>query len=406
VLALLAVTWTVALGIARADVIVLQNGERIEGTIVDATRNTVFIRRAIGGMHQMPIHDIAEVRVELAQGGEIAGALLGWSDGVQEVRSGGEVVRLRAGRVLTRERADESSQPRRTVPPATLAPPENVQKAETPATGAPDATPAAVDGRDGAKRTHAQTTATPEDRPVASAPPVATPVRTTAAPAAIAPAVAGGRDDTVAESAAAKASAGTIPARPRVARIAPSLAAVSEAAAAEIETAALDPAAMVPAGRAPRAIDATHAEAATLAPTVAEAAAKDAAATGAAAVTEIAATPQAPSDGGRLAVRAAIAAAETSAAAIVFRIELSRPAEQTVVLIYGTVDGTAVGGEDYEPKQGVVTLAPGTRSADVHVPVLQHRRARDARFELFLAADPKVAEVVDQRISATIPAAH
>jgi Calx-beta domain len=124
-------------------------------------------------------------------------------------------------------------------------------------------------------------------------------------------------------------------------------------------------------------------------------------------VTPLAATPQAQGDGRRLAVRASVGAAAAGADDLVFRIELSRPAEQTVVLIYGTVDGTAVAGKDYEPQQGVVTLARGSKSAEVHVPLIKNRRAReDARFELFLTADPKVAEVVDQRISATVPAAN
>jgi hypothetical protein len=73
------------------------------------------------------------------------------------------------------------------------------------------------------------------------------------------------------------------------------------------------------------------------------------------------------------------------------------------VLIYGTLDGTAKAGTDYEPQQGVITLAPGTESGEVHVPLLEHQPAGGAkRFELFLMADPKFAEVVDQRIIATI----
>jgi chitinase len=103
-----------------------------------------------------------------------------------------------------------------------------------------------------------------------------------------------------------------------------------------------------------------------------------------------------------VAVKASVEPA-AAGADMIFKIELSRPAEQTVVLIYGTVDGTAKAGEDYEAQQGVVTLAPGSQSAEVHVPLIEHQPPRDeARFELFLAADPKVAEVVDKRITATI----
>jgi uncharacterized protein YcbK (DUF882 family) len=95
-------TWVGAPGAAPADEIVLQTGELIEGTIVDATRNTVVIRRAIGGMRQMRIRDVEEVRIDLVQGGEVSGQILNWADGVHQVRSGGEVVRIREGRILSR----------------------------------------------------------------------------------------------------------------------------------------------------------------------------------------------------------------------------------------------------------------------------------------------------------------
>ena len=76
-------------------------------------------------------------------------------------------------------------------------------------------------------------------------------------------------------------------------------------------------------------------------------------------------------------------------------------------MIYGTVDGTARAGTDYEPQQGVITLAPGTRSTQVRVPLIDHQRPRDdARFELFLTADPKVVAIAEPRVTATIPVAH
>jgi hypothetical protein len=61
--------------------------------------------------------------------------------------------------------------------------------------------------------------------------------------------------------------------------------------------------------------------------------------------TEVAKEPE-ESDHQRLAVRGTVDPAEAGAERIVFRIELSRPAEQPVVLIYGTVDGTAKAGKD------------------------------------------------------------
>ena len=88
---------------------------------------------------------------------------------------------------------------------------------------------------------------------------------------------------------------------------------------------------------------------------------------------------------------------------MVFNIELSQPAKQTIVLIYGTVDGTAKAGEDYEAQQGMVTVAPGARSAEVRVPLIEGApEDGEKRFELVLMADPKVAQVVDRRVIATI----
>ncbi len=306
-------------GALRADVIVLKNGESIEGSIIDATRNTVIVRRAIGGMRQMPIQDIEEVRIDLGQGAVITGQIVSWVDGVSQVRSGGEVVRIRAGRILTRERAQEATrQAPRALPP----------------------------------------------RPEEEEPAVATAAASAAEPRAAEQAAA---ERTVAEPRAAARTAAGSPAAGTSATESP-----SAESRAEETTAAESTAAEATADRSP--------------------------------ARGSSAGQQAERDGQAVAVKASVDPAAAGAADVVFKIELSRPAEQTVVLIYGTVDGTAKAGQDYEAQQGVVTLAPGARSAAVHVPLIEPQRPRgDTRFELFLAADPKVAEVVDPRITATIP---
>jgi uncharacterized protein YcbK (DUF882 family) len=131
-LAILLTTCAGAPGAVRADEIVLQTGELIEGTIVDATRNTVVIRRAIGGMRQMRIQDIGEVRIDLVQGGEVSGQILSWADGVHQLRSGGEVIRIREGRILSRVPYGEASrQLPRAEPPRPQAEP-TVEKAAAP----------------------------------------------------------------------------------------------------------------------------------------------------------------------------------------------------------------------------------------------------------------------------------
>ena len=271
-LALLVAIWAGPSGVARADTFVLRGGEPIEGAIVQATRNTLIIRRAIGGMHQMPIRGIEEVRIDLAQGEQMSGQLLGWADGVYQIRSGGEEVHIGEGRILSR----------------------------------------------------APLEADPSQRP---------------------------------------------PQRPREAR--------------PIETAAAPPAAA-------RTIGATAVAANPEVPKL-----------------EVAVAPKAKSDSQTVTLEASVDPAEGGTADMVFNIELSQPAERTIVLIYGTVDGTALAGTDYEPQQGVITLAPGTRSMQVRVPLIDHGRPRnDARFELFLAADPRVVEIIDQRVTAVISGEH
>jgi RNase P/RNase MRP subunit p29 len=399
VLAILPIAWIVVAGELRADVIVLNNGEQVEGSIVDATRNTVVVRRAIGGMRQMPIADIAEVRIDLAQGAPIAGRIVSWADGVHEVRSGGEVVRIREGRILSREPVQQASgqepggararvEAPRTAAPAPEAPAardlpaasaagpktavEESAAAEPPAAEIPAEEPAARRAAAGGARERTGTADTPEGT-AAAAPAAAGPsARENAAPA---------------ERAAGEA-------RPRQT--------ADRSGEATGRSSADDAAAT-----AARAAEGTVAEKAAAEETAAGSAAAGSAAEPASDESRTAAALAAPEAGGEhepVSVKATVDPAVAGPAGMIFKIELSRPAEQTVVLIYGTVDGTARAGQDYEARQGVVTLAPGTSSAEVHVPLIGHQAPRgDARFELFLAADPKVAEIADPRITATIP---
>jgi RNase P/RNase MRP subunit p29 len=272
-LATLVSAWVGAADAVLADTFVLRGGEPIEGAIVQATRNTLVIRRAIGGMHQMSIQGIEEVRIDLAQGEWISGRLLGWAEGVYQIRSGSEVVRIREGIILSR--APIEAEPSQTPPPQ----PRETRTVET------------------------------------AAAPVAFAVQTMDS-----------------KGVAANGSHAAIP------------------------------------------------------------------------TAETAAARAAKSESQTVALNASVDPAEAGTAGMVFNIELSRPAEQTIVLIYGTVDGTARAGTDYEPQQGVITLAPGTRSAQVRVPLIDRGIPRnDARFELFLTADPRVVQVVDQRVTAVIP---
>ena len=53
-----------------------------------------------------------------------------------------------------------------------------------------------------------------------------------------------------------------------------------------------------------------------------------------------------------------------------FTLALSSPSVQPVLVPYGTADGTAVAGADYQPRVGVVTFPPGATAQSVVVPVV------------------------------------
>lgn len=387
-LALLVMSWTGVPGDVRADTIVLKSGEVLEGSIIDATRNTVIVQPAIGGMRQMPIRDIEEVRIELAQGQRISGQLLSWAEGVYRVRSGDQVIRVSEGDILSRETGEAATgQPRRDLPPRPLGP-QTVRMATAPAPSAPEDT--AADRAAPPREQMAAQKPQGEDRSL--------PAGDDQSPGA-------GRDQSFSasenQSAAAdekqSPGAGDDQGRPVAAKQrsavgeeqGPAVAAEQRSAAGEEQGPAGDEKQSLAAGEEQgRAIDEKQSPAAGEKQSLA-------------AVGEDQSPATREKQG--LAVKASVEPTEPGAERMVFRIELSRPAEETVVLIYGTVEGTAKAGEDFEPQQGMVTLAPGTKSTEVHVPLIEHSPSQgEKRFELFLTADPKVAEVVDRRISATI----
>jgi Calx-beta domain len=396
-LALLVLTWTGAPGDLRADTIVLKSGEVLEGSIIDATRNTVIVQPAIGGMRQMPLRDIEEVRIDLAQGQRISGQLLSWEDGIYRVRSGAQVVRISGGDILSREPGETATGE----PPRDPAPrpggPQTVRMAAAPATSAPAETAAA-------RPASAREQTAPQGPEGQAQGPSAEEEQSSAAGEE--QSLAGGEEQSPASDEEQSPAAQEEPSPASDEE--QSLAAVGED---QGPAPGEDPSPA--AGEEPRLAEGEEQSPAAgqdQSPAVGD---NQDAATGedqspaADEEQSLAALGEdqgpAPGEKQDLAVKASVDPAEPGAANMVFKIELSRPAEQTVVLIYGTVEGTAKAGEDFEPQQGMVTLAPGSKSAEVRVPLIEGSTAQgEKRFELFLAADPKVAEVVDKRIIATI----
>ena len=88
---------------------------------------------------------------------------------------------------------------------------------------------------------------------------------------------------------------------------------------------------------------------------------------------------------------------------LVFKLGLSRPVKQKVLLIYSTEDGTALAGSDYEAKRGTMVLQPGTTTATVSVTLLDDELAEgDETFGLLVTSDLNLAELKVKRGSATI----
>lgn len=120
--------------------LVLGTGEELDGTIVDATRNTVIVRPELGGMRQIGLTDILEVRIDVDGGRPVIGRLISWADGVYEVQAGNELIWVTGdGRMLGAEAVPAPSE----VPAAIPAVPDPATPQEVaPATPAAPSPPA------------------------------------------------------------------------------------------------------------------------------------------------------------------------------------------------------------------------------------------------------------------------
>lgn len=104
-----------------------------------------------------------------------------------------------------------------------------------------------------------------------------------------------------------------------------------------------------------------------------------------------------------LEISVSVSNARENGEAIGFDIELSRPSESSVVLIYATIDGTAIEGKDYQAARGVLVIKAGQTSARIEALVIDDDESEDEeQLQLFLTVDPAVAVVKDRKIIATI----
>ncbi|MCC2665265.1 MAG: sodium/calcium exchanger 1 [Geminicoccaceae bacterium] len=287
---------------AVAATFLLATGETVEGTIIDATRNTVTIRRALGGMRQIPIGLLQQVQTRTADGQALRGRYHGWVDGRYGVEVGTELLWLEGERVVAR------------TPPA----------GPTVAAARPPEPALSVSGD-----------SPPEPVLPASAPVVTE--RAAGAPAASPPELTAERFE------------------PRDFDMASVMG-------------SLPPSKPAPAPEAgPRSV----------------------------------ALPQ--GDLPVLSVTTALEEVGERSGEIVFTIELSRPVDDLLVVIYSSVDGIARSGADYEPLQGILTLPAGATSQEVRTKVIDDADVEgDEDFQLFLATNPDLTRVAEQWTRVTI----
>jgi hypothetical protein len=100
--AALAIACWLGLTPALGATFVLDDGSRVAGTIVQATRNTVTIRPAIGGLRQIPVGRLERVEVTTADGQTLLGHYRGWADGRAMIAVGAEMLSLENDRVVER----------------------------------------------------------------------------------------------------------------------------------------------------------------------------------------------------------------------------------------------------------------------------------------------------------------
>jgi hypothetical protein len=309
--ALAVASWLAPAPVAAATFL-LEAGETVEGAIIDATRNTITIRRALGGMRQIPVGRVEQVQTRTADGQTLRGRYHGWLDGRYGIEVGTELLWLEGERVVAR-----SSLAGPTV--AAAPPPEPAQPARA---DRPPPEPVA-----------------PASAPVARNGTAAAPVVTDGVPSA---------------------------------RVAPPAVAAEKFEPRDFAMASVM-APLPPSSPAP-------------AP---------------AAGPQAAALPQ--DDLPVLSVTVAPDEVVESSGEVVFTLELSRPVDDLLVVIYSSIDGSARSGADYEPLQGILTLPPGITRQQVRTGVIDNiEAAGDKDFQLFLATNPDLTKVAEQWTRVTI----
>ena len=395
---------------AIADNFHLENGQVIEGTVLKGTLNTITLQSG-NAIQLTTISQIERVVLKLADGSELSGELLGWNDGIFEVRSADLVLRIQDGEVLSDDAAI-----------AEIA--AQTEPAESEIEGIDTATdtvamaslPSFVmknGDRLVGKILHA-TGSVLTIRPVGgSALPISraqiesVSVQTEAGENTTGKLI-GWKDGvyrlqlddrellaSLPDSAVAPSASEQISTSESVEVL------LDKPVATEIEQA--DAAALPPADAEQLVVEdideAIPAEVGIGGPVnetaVAALAADDASDENVEPITGAA-------DGQHL-IEAVVEAVDEGSESVVVKFQLDKPAARPLVVLYAATESSAKAGEDFEAKSGVITFATGSSYAEVQVPIIDDDQGEESeKFNLFLSGDPQTIAFSERQIAVTI----
>lgn len=98
-----------------------------------------------------------------------------------------------------------------------------------------------------------------------------------------------------------------------------------------------------------------------------------------------------------------VEAVDEDSESVLFKFQLSKPAIRPLVVLYAATDASAKAGEDFEAKSGVITFATGSTYAEVEVPIIDDDKGEGTEaFNLFLSGDPETIAFDERQIAVTI----
>jgi len=415
-------------GLAHADSFYLQNGEVVEGTVVQGTLNTLMLGTGTA-IRPTSFNLIERVVLDLSDGSELSGELLSWKDGVFEVRAAGEVLRVADGKVLGSDGIANGETSIAVVAPSapaasegeTVNPPEQLIVMRS----LPIFVLKSGDSIVGRilHATGSVLTIRPEGG--ATTPISRAQIETVNFESEDGNVLSGKLVDWVDGVYQLELGGRQITANlPDDVVTAPSQQSLLAVAEPEEDT---QPAAPVVAEAAPVVVESEQPDAAaSLVAVDRESLIQelgDLAAThdengvgvgGPANETDVAvlvdnepteatAVPAAKVMASQHLIQTEVEAVDESGVAVVFKFQLDKPATRPLVVLYAATEASAKAGEDFESKSGVITFSTGSSYAEVQVPIIDDdQNEGEEEFNLFLSGDPETIAFSERQIAVTI----